>query len=187
MVVGSQHEPVYPDADRIGQNHADGSLADLSVICNASHNDKPQNGLTPIVEKYAGREVAAIVDPGDVAFFGGHIIHRSLSNKTTDRYAARSSATTQRPLVHHVGLARPQSPANHLQILARGDTHLPFAEPTFGTPAPRTAGELRGAGCRPASGLMGDDGMMDMSRWSQLATIRRATETERATVGVLST
>ena len=85
MTVGSQHEPVYPDANRIGQNHSDGSLADLAVISNASHNDKRQNGLTPMADKYPGREVAAIVDPGDVIFFGGHIIHRSLSNKSADR------------------------------------------------------------------------------------------------------
>ncbi len=168
MVVGSQHEPVYPDANKIGQNHADGSIEDLAVIYNASHNDKTKNGLTPIAEKYAGREVAAILDPGDVAFFGGHIIHRSLRNKTTDRY--------RRSFVGHYANARSftmwgspdqKSPSNHLQILARGDTHLPFAEPRFGTPCAANRPALRHAG-RPRTSLASGDDMlvddMDLAR-----------------------
>jgi ectoine hydroxylase-related dioxygenase (phytanoyl-CoA dioxygenase family) len=159
MTVGSQHEPVYPDVNKIGQNHADGSIEDLTVIYNASHNDKHQNGLTPIADKYAGREVAAILDPGDVAFFGGHVIHRSLSNKSADRF--------RRAFVGHYANARSftywgspdrVSPANHLHILARGNTHLPYAQPRFGTPC--AANRPQDRQVVPATN-MGDGDMME--------------------------
>ena len=78
------------------------------------------------------------------------------------------------------------SPANHLHILAEGDTHLPYAQPRFGTPCAANRQALLRGGQMPATAMMGDDGMMDMVEVEPLAT-RRATETERATVGVVGT
>ncbi|MBI2941638.1 MAG: phytanoyl-CoA dioxygenase family protein [Chloroflexi bacterium] len=159
MSVGSQHEPIYPDVNRLGQNHADGSISDLTIITNASHNDEEQNGLTPIARKYAAREVPIVAEPGDVAFFGGHIIHRSLRNRSSHRY--------RRSFVSHYANARAftcwgspdrASPANDLHILARGSTHLPFAQPKFGTPCAANRPELTRGGAPAAT--MGEGDMM---------------------------
>ena len=133
FTVGSQHEPIYPTDDRIGQNHA--NLGDLDVVANVSHTDEAVNTLSRIAAKYAGREVAAIAAPGDVVFFAGHVLHRSHTNRTADRF--------RRSLVGHYANARSytawgnrgrQEMANGQHILARGSTHLPFAQPRFGTP-----------------------------------------------------
>ena len=55
--------------------------------------------------------------------------------------------------------------ANHLHILGRGWTHLPFAQPAFGTPcaanAPRPDNGT--AGAVPMSMMPDDDGMMGMT------------------------
>ena len=83
-----------------------------------------------------------------MVFFGGHVLHRSKQNFTTDRL--------RRAFVGHYCNARSftQWGANHddddphtapsvdpetkmtngSHILARGDTHLPFARPNFDTP-----------------------------------------------------
>lgn len=133
FTIGSQHEPIYPTDDRIGQNHT--NLGDLSVVANVSHTDEEVNTLSRIAAKYPGREVAAVANPGDVVFFAGHVLHRSHTNHTTDRF--------RQSLVCHYANARSftawgnpgrQEIANGLHILARGATHLPFAEPRFGTP-----------------------------------------------------
>jgi len=102
--------------------------------------------------------VLASMKAGDVAFFNGHVLHRSKRNWSRDRY--------RRSFVGHYCNARsftqwgaddPNDPANRGRIpaddphraptrdpvtgmtngshvLARGDTHLPFARPRFGTP-----------------------------------------------------
>ncbi|MBI3970730.1 MAG: phytanoyl-CoA dioxygenase family protein [Chloroflexi bacterium] len=130
---GSQHEPIYPTEDRARQNHS--NLADLTVVRNVSHPDTEVNTLARIAEKYPGREVPGIAEPGDVLFFGGHILHRSHQNRSQDRF--------RRAFVSHYANARAftmwgsknrREPANHLHLLARGWTHLPFAVPRFGTP-----------------------------------------------------
>ena len=133
FTVGSQHEPIYPTDDRIGQNHA--NLGDLQVVANVSHTDEEVNTLSRIAAKYPGREVAAVAAPGDVVFFAGPVLHRSPTNRTADRF--------RRSLVGHYANARSytawgnrgrQEMANGQHILARGATHLPFAQPRFGTP-----------------------------------------------------
>jgi ectoine hydroxylase-related dioxygenase (phytanoyl-CoA dioxygenase family) len=36
---------------------------------------------------YEGREVAAVLEPGDVVFFGGRALHRSHANRSPSRVA----------------------------------------------------------------------------------------------------
>jgi phytanoyl-CoA hydroxylase len=133
LTPGSQHEPIYPTADRVGQNHA--NLHDLAVVEHVSDMDTEVNTLSRIAAKYPGKEVAAVARPGDAVFFGGHILHRSHPNRSADR--------SRRALVCHYASARSftmwgsagrREPGNHLHILARGGTHLPFGLPRFGTP-----------------------------------------------------
>lgn len=153
MTRGSQLEPVYPDTEKIGQNHAPDALAGLAVIASASHVDEEQNGLTPIARKYAGNEVSVVVEPGDVVFFMGHIFHRPHANRTRDRF--------RRAFVGHYANARSYTQwhgGNGAQILARGDTHLPFATPRFGTPCAALLtpdARLRSATVLAAGELMG--------------------------------
>lgn len=157
FTVGSQHEPIYPTEEKVGQNHT--NLADLSVVQNVSHTDTEVNTLSRIEAKYPGNEVPAIAEPGDVVFFGGHILHRSHTNMSQDRM--------RRALVCHYGNARSytmwgqrakKEMSNHLHILARGWTHLPFGLPRFGTPCaanqPRP-GSLDGGEPMPTA-MMGD-------------------------------
>ncbi len=165
MTVGSQNEPVYPDSDGVTGNGHHG-LGDLEPIYSASNTDETKNGLTRVAHKYTGREVKAEVDPGDVVFFGGHILHRSHSNRSPDRL--------RRSFVGHYCNARSWVPWNHgaafegeaaneLHILARGTTHLPYARPRFGTPcaandpAPRLA---RPSQPKPMSMMPDENGLM---------------------------
>ncbi len=161
MTVGSQNEPVYPDSDGVSE-HGQTDLSDIEPIANASNTDETVNGLTRVARKYVGKEVKAEVYPGDVVFFGGHILHRSHANKAQDR--------TRRAFVGHYCNARSWVPwnhgapyegesANYQHILARGTTHLPYAQPLFGTlcaanqpPAPK----VRRKG-KPMMSMMGDD------------------------------
>ncbi len=136
MTVGTQNEPVYPDSD--GQTpHGRRDLSNIVPISHASNTNEELNGLTQVARKYAGKEVKAEVEPGDVVFFGGHIIHRSHQNRSKDR--------SRRAFVGHYCNARSWVPwnhgqpykgesANYLHILARGFTHLPHAQPKFSTP-----------------------------------------------------
>jgi phytanoyl-CoA hydroxylase len=144
FAAGSQHEPVYPPARRHG--HGDYQLGDIESIQGESNPDDSQNDLAQIADRYPQLLVAARA--GDVVFFGGHVLHRSKRNWTTDRF--------RRAFVGHYCNARsftqwgpddatggssdvmPVDPStgatNGSHILARGDTHLPFALPRFGTP-----------------------------------------------------
>jgi len=131
MVAGSQAEPIYPPTT--GYGFGDWGLADIPSVsgvgahCNI--DEDPKNELKPVAARYAERESPAIMDPGDVAFFGGHILHRSLTNKTEDR--------TRRSFVNHYCNARSFTTwdgGNQNHILARGNTHLAFAQPRFETP-----------------------------------------------------
>ena len=142
---GTQDEPVYPTLGRERQNHGD-ALGDLTVVENVSDTDEALNTLTRLAAKYPGAEVPAIMDPGDVAFFGGHVLHRSHRNRTADRF--------RRSFVGHYANARSYtlwghgdadgSPTNHNHILARGNTHLPYGQPRFGTVCAANTPELRG-------------------------------------------
>lgn len=129
MAKGSQNEPIYPPAS--GYGYGDWGLEDITEVSGVgghSNDDAdPLNELKPLAKPY--EEAPVILDPGDVAFFGGHILHRSLSNKTKDRF--------RRAFVNHYCNARSYTSwggGNRAHILARGNTHMPFAQPRFGTP-----------------------------------------------------
>lgn len=131
MSPGSNHEPVYPPEH--GYGHGDAKLGGIEFVRNVgghSNDDAdPLNTLKPIAERYKEREFSVEVDPGDVVFFGGHVFHRSLKNGTPDRY--------RRSFVNHYANARSYTVwggGNGAHILARGNTHLEFAQPRFGTP-----------------------------------------------------
>jgi len=136
IIPGSHHEPIYPDDQKIGQNHVDGSIEDLAIIEGASAMNESENGLVPIAAKYKGKEIPALMEPGDVMFFHSHVLHRSHSNTTTDRHwrafvSHYCNARSWVPWNHGVPLDRPSG--NYLHILARGNTHLDYALPKFGT------------------------------------------------------
>ncbi|MEM6314253.1 MAG: phytanoyl-CoA dioxygenase family protein [Planctomycetota bacterium] len=145
MAKGSAAEPVYPPCPT-GEAHGgkpvygfgDTQLGDVRYIRGASEPDE-RNTLTPIAEKHD--RVLLRMSKGDVAFFNGHVLHQSRDNVTTDRY--------RRAFVGHYANARSftqwghdesaeRNPAtggtNASHILARGNTHLPFAKPRFDTP-----------------------------------------------------
>jgi chlorinating enzyme len=170
---GTQHEPIYPTAGRERQNHGD-SIGDLPVVKNVSDTDESANTLTRVAAKYPKQEVPAIMDPGDVAFFAGHVLHRSHRNRSESRF--------RRSFVGHYANARSYTlwghgdadgtPTNHKHILARGNTHLPYGQPRFGTACAANTPELRGpagVGGAPMMASMPDGDMlstapMDMAR-----------------------
>jgi phytanoyl-CoA hydroxylase len=138
ITCGSQNEPAYPDADESRGHGGDVHLADMFAIEGADDPDEARNGLTPVAARYAGREVPAVLDPGDVVLFGGHVLHRSHAN--------RSPTRSRRAFVAHYCNARslvpwddePLAPGelgNDRHILARGSTHLPYAQPRFAQPS----------------------------------------------------
>lgn len=128
---GSNHEPIYPPSHGYGYGNTD--LEGISYVNgvggHSNDDDDPTNTLKPIAERYREVEIPVVLDPGDVVFFGGHIFHRSLRNRTPDRY--------RRSLVNHYANARSFTTwggGNGEHILARGNSHLKFAPPRFGTP-----------------------------------------------------
>lgn len=161
FALGSQHEPIYPDSDGVTTN-GDRTLSDITPIMGASNPDPTKNTLAPIAAKYTAVKVEA--NPGDVVFFGGHVIHWSNGNR---------SQRTRRSFVGHYCNARARvawnhgypyegSSANHLHVLARGSTHLPYAQPKFGTPCAANRPDLygeRGIPNKPKS-MMTDNGFM---------------------------
>ena len=161
FAVGSHHEPIYPDPQGGGASLTT-NISDLGTIENASHTDLSINTLSRIVKKYEGRLMPVEVEAGDVLFFGGHLIHWSFSNQSDiPRRTFVSHYCNARSLVRW---SREQvwegEGANYQHILARGDSHLPYAQPKFGTPcaanAPRPEKTFG-----PAQSMMGkDDGMM---------------------------
>lgn len=133
ITEGSQFEPIYPPpADDHGtpqRRLGEPQLKGLFGVSGVSATDEAQNDLTQVARKYQGRETKAEVEPGDVIFFGGHILHRSHANRSQDRF--------RRAFVGHYCNARSHVQWNgtmDMHILARGNTHLPFAQPAFGTP-----------------------------------------------------
>ena len=154
---GSQHEPIYPTAGRERVNHGD-ALGDLTAIENPSNTDESANTLARVAATYAGREVPAVMDPGDVAFFGGHVLHRSHRNQSRDRF--------RRSFVGHFANARSFTLWNYgpsdgtgagtnvKHILARGNTHLPYAKPRFGTACAANTPALRGPALADGAAMM---------------------------------
>lgn len=153
VIPGSHHEPIYPDEHKLGQNHTDGSIEDLGVIEGASATDESLNGLAPVAAKYGRLEVAARMAPGDVMFFHSHLLHRSHANRTGTRFRRAfvshyCNARSWVPWNHGADFEGPS--ANHLHILARGNTHLPYAMPKFGTPCDALNPRETSQGVRPA-------------------------------------
>jgi phytanoyl-CoA hydroxylase len=126
VTSGSQNEPVYPDADETKGHGGDFHLADIPSVSGADDPDESRNDLTRVAAKYQGREQPAILDPGDVVFFGGHVLHRSHANRSTTR--------TRKAFVGHYCNARSHVPwelGHGPHLLARGSTHLPHSRPKF--------------------------------------------------------
>ena len=128
---GSQHEPVYPPESGYGFGQVE--LADIPKVSNvgghSNDDDDAKNTLKPIADQYRVKEIPVVLEPGDVVFFGGHVFHRSLRNRTETRY--------RRSLVNHYCNARSfltWGGGNDQHILARGNSRLGFAQPRFGTP-----------------------------------------------------
>lgn len=171
---GSQHEPLYPPNPEGKHKNAYGQreLQGIQYVDGVSDPDDSKNDLTKIANRYD--QVLVIANPGDVVFFGGHILHRSKLNTTKDRF--------RRAFVGHyfnarsftqwgAGVSEDESVygtqvmdattrmTNGSFILARGDTHLPFARPRFGTPcAALLPAEERRKNSEYAMAMMGDMG-----------------------------
>lgn len=165
VVPGSHDEPIYPPhSTPFGQVHAANAFEDLHAVENVSHLDDEVNTLTRIVRKYPP-PIPVPMEPGDVLFFDGHLLHRSYPNRTRDRW--------RRSFVCHYCNARSWVPwnhgepfegdcANYLHILARGSTHLPYASPRFGTRVDLYQPENAPQGALPPR-MMGDaEGNMGM-------------------------
>ena len=132
---GSHCEPIYPgEYSETAFVHSDGAFTNLKHVENISDLDDEVNTLSAVGKKYEWAPVP--VRPGDVIFSHGHLLHRSYPNRTRERW--------RRAFVSHYCNARSWVPwnhgvpfvgdsANYCHILARGTTHLPFAQPKFGT------------------------------------------------------
>ena len=162
MAVGSQNEPIYPDVS----GHAtqlQSNLEDLQPIQYPSVTDEKVNTLSRVAHQYSGSWVPVEADPGDVVLFGGHIIHWSHSNRGDQpRRSFVGHYCNARSLVpwNH-GVPYEGDSANYLHVLGRGRTHLPFAQPKFGTPCAANMPQTEaGAGSVPISMMGDDDGMM---------------------------
>ncbi|MDQ3812461.1 MAG: phytanoyl-CoA dioxygenase family protein [Armatimonadota bacterium] len=176
FAAGSQVEPIYPP--RTGYGHGDRELHDIRYVSGVSNPDDEQNDLAKVANKYPQLLVAARA--GDVVFFGGHVLHRSKQNFSTDRFrrafvshycSARSftqwGADSSAPHDPHAALCVDPvtKMTNGSHILARGDSHLPFARPRFGTPcAALLSPEERRRQSEYAQAAMADmdSGMMSM-------------------------
>jgi phytanoyl-CoA hydroxylase len=166
VAPGSHHEPIYPPTKRAGFVHTDERhIQGLFNAQGASNMDDSANNLSDVAAKY-GAAVPAVMEPGDVLFFHSHLFHRSYRNETEDRM--------RRSYVCHYCNARSWVPwshaepyegesANHIHILGRGRTHLPYAAPKFGTPVELTpAPENEDSGTIMVAMPGGDMGKMEM-------------------------
>ncbi len=144
---GSQVEPVHPPCPgEAFYGFGDKQLKGIKGAAGVSVPDDTKNSLAAVGATYDN--VLAPVKAGDVVFFGGHVLHRSKQNVTSDRfrrsfvghYANARSFTAWGHDKGHPHLSREETidPAtgatNASHILARGDTHLGFQRPRFGTP-----------------------------------------------------
>ena len=142
VVPGSNHQPVYPEISapdgtpNHANVHATGAI-DIQAVTQTSHLDDEVNTLSSVARQY-GQEswTACRVSIGDVIYFHPRLLHRSYPNTSMDRW--------RRAFVCHYCNARSWVPwnhgeswegetANYKHILARGETHLAFAQPAFGT------------------------------------------------------
>jgi ectoine hydroxylase-related dioxygenase (phytanoyl-CoA dioxygenase family) len=147
---GSGVEPVYPPCPEVGYGFGDKLVGDIRYVKSVSDTNDAVNLLTPVADKYD--QVLVSAKAGDVVFFNGHVLHRSKKNWSTDRFRrsfvshycnARSftqwGADAPRNDPHASPTVDPITKmSNGSHILARGDTHLPFAMPRFDTPCAAT-------------------------------------------------
>ncbi|MXX50409.1 MAG: phytanoyl-CoA dioxygenase family protein, partial [Chloroflexi bacterium] len=162
MTPGSQVEPIYPDCDGASEQ-GDTLLGDITAIKSASHPDPEVNTLARIALRY-GNEIPVPAQPGDVIFFGGHIFHRSHRNTSHKPRRAFVShycnARSRVPWNHGIAYAGADegAAANYVHILARGSTHLPYAQPNFGSPCAANMPQLYGERFddQRARSMMGD-------------------------------
>lgn len=142
---GSGVEPIYPPCPEVGYGFGDKLVSDIRYVKGVSDTDDSKNALSAVADKYD--QVLVSAKAGDVVFFNGHVLHRSKMNWSKDRFRrsfvshycnARSftqwGADQPSTEVHSSPVVDPVTKmANGSHILARGDTHLPFARPRFGT------------------------------------------------------
>jgi ectoine hydroxylase-related dioxygenase (phytanoyl-CoA dioxygenase family) len=141
---GSGVEPIYPPCPDTMYGFGDKLVSDITYVKGVSNPDDDANMLSKVADRYD--HVLASAKAGDVVFFNGHVLHRSKRNFTTDRirrsfvghYCNARSFTQWGADVPDVrptrdALSGLHGMTNGYHILARGDTHLPFAQPKFGT------------------------------------------------------
>ena len=159
---GSGVEPVYPPCPEVPYGFGDKLVSDITYVKGVSNVDDSVNMLSRVADKYD--QVLASASAGDVVFFNGHVLHRSKTNHTSDRFRrafvghycnARSFTQWGADVEKETGKYKVDefvSPTvdpvtgmtNASHILARGDTHLPYAKPRFGTACAATmSGEER--------------------------------------------
>jgi ectoine hydroxylase-related dioxygenase (phytanoyl-CoA dioxygenase family) len=147
MAKGSHVEPIYPPpVDTYGFSDQT-MLTGLDCVRGVSDPEDDRNALTTVADRYD--QVLVSARPGDVVFFNGHVLHRSKENFTADRYrrAFVGHFMNARSFTQWGRIVEPDDETmaadvideltggtNGSHILARGDTHLPFALPRFGTP-----------------------------------------------------
>lgn len=143
---GSQAEPIYPPCPDVSYGFGDRLVAGIPHVRGVSDPADDRNMLSGVAGRYD--QILVPAKAGDVVFFGGHILHRSKRNWTANRFRrsfvshycnARSftqwGADEQRAGAGGGPSIDPRTGmTNGSHILARGDTHLPFALPRFGTP-----------------------------------------------------
>ena len=137
-------EPIYPPCPETIYGFGDKLVSDITYVKGVSNDNDEVNMLARVADKYD--QVLVSAKAGDVVFFNGHVLHRSKKNFTTDRFRrsfvshycnARSFTQwgADIPDGHPTrdALSGVHGMTNSSHILARGDTHLPFAQPKFGT------------------------------------------------------
>lgn len=169
---GSQNEPIYPP--RKGYGHGQSDLKNIIEVGKVSNPDDEVNDLARVANKYP--QVLATAKAGDVVFFGGHVLHRSKKNlsQTRMRRSFVSHYCNARSFTQWNGdgagkptdieFFKDTGIANGSHILARGDSHLPFAKPRFGTPcAALLPDEERRAQREMVAAMMADMSSGDMA------------------------
>ena len=138
---GSGNEPIYPPCPEAGYGFGDKLVRDITHVKGVSDPNDEANALSKVADRYD--QILATMRAGDVAFFNGHVLHRSKKNFSPDRYRrsfvghyCNARSFTQWGADDHGGaVADPVTGmTNGSHILARGDSHLPFGGPRFGTP-----------------------------------------------------
>lgn len=141
---GSNNEPVYPPKE--GYGSGDRLLKEIDHVKGVSNPNDDENDLSKAANRY--NQILVPAKAGDVVFFGGHVLHRSKANVTRDRFrrafvshycnarsftqwGADSDPKTNPHAATAIDPVSKMTNASH--ILARGDSHLPFALPRFGT------------------------------------------------------